>query len=143
MQTYAYGAVFEAGENGGIVVSFPDVPEAITQGEDDADARAMASEALGIALLTYLAQSRPLPKPRRRSGLVNVAVEPEVAAKIAVLEGFRESGLSKTELARRLGKDEKEIRRILDPDHPTKLGPLKAALAAVGRRMVIGFERAA
>ena len=30
MRTYVYGARFEPGDEGGIVVSFPDVPEAIT-----------------------------------------------------------------------------------------------------------------
>jgi hypothetical protein len=30
MRTFVYGARFESGDEGGIVVSFPDVPEAIT-----------------------------------------------------------------------------------------------------------------
>ena len=43
----------------GVVVTFPDVPEAITQGDDEADARAMATEALGLALLTYPQRGLP------------------------------------------------------------------------------------
>ena len=62
-----------------------------------------------------------------------------MAAKLAVLDAFRASGLSKPELSRRLGRDE-EVRRILDPMHPTKLPTLRAALAALGRRLVIGVE---
>ena len=46
------------------------------------------------------------------------------------------------ELAKRLGKDAKEIRRILDPDHATKIPALVAALAALGRRLVVGVEAA-
>jgi antitoxin HicB len=45
-------------------------------------------------------------------------------------------------LARRLRKDEKEIRRILDPRHPTKLPALIAALRALGKRLVVGIEEA-
>ena len=51
--------------------------------------------------------------------------------------------MTKAELARRLGKDEKEVRRILDPMHPTKLAAMTEALAALGRRLVVGVEDAA
>src|SRR5260370_1142709 len=119
MRTFVYHARFEPGEDHGIVVSFADVPEAITQGDDEADAYAQAEEALGLALLTYPARGLPLPraKARRGAGLVPVAVEPAIAAKLAVIEAVRAAGISKNEFARRIGKDEKEVdlggRRII------------------------------
>jgi antitoxin HicB len=141
MQSFVYGARFEPGAKGCIVVSFPDVPEAITQGRDSADARAQAEEALGLALLSYPQRGLPLPKPKSRGGgLVAIAVEPEIAAKLAVVEALREAGISKSELARRLGKDEKEVRRILDPLHSTKLATLAETLRALDRRLVVGVE---
>lgn len=144
MKTYAYPAIFEPGDEAGFVVSFPDVPEAITEGEDETDASAMAAEALALALLTYLQQGRPLPKARAKAaGLRMIAVEPDDAAKLAVIEAFNEAGITKSELARRLGKDEREVRRILDPTHATKLPALTAALAALGRRLVVGVEKIA
>lgn len=144
MKTYSYRALFEPGDEAGIVVSFPDLPEAITQGDNEADARAMAAEALGLALLTYSQQGRRLPKPAAKDRkLVAITVDPDIAAKLAVIDAFRNAGISKSELARRLGRDEKEVRRILDPMHPTKLPTLKAALAALGWRLVVGVEQAA
>jgi antitoxin HicB len=144
MKTFMFHAVFESGEKRGLVVSFPDVPEAITQGEDMADARAMAEEALGLALLTYPARGLPLPKAKTRGRTtVPVAVSPDVAAKLAVLEAFLDAAISKAELARRLGKDEKEVRRILDPRHATKLPALMQALRALGKRLVVAVEEAA
>jgi antitoxin HicB len=144
MRSYTYRAQVERGSRRGLVVSFPDVPEAITQGRDMADARAMAEEALGLALLSYPARGLPLPKPRASGKkLVSVAVAPDVAAKLAVLESFVAAGISKSELARRLGKDEKEVRRILDPKHATKLPALTAALRALGKRLVVGVAEAA
>jgi antitoxin HicB len=141
MRTFVYHARFEPGEDHGIVVSFADVPEAITQGENEADACAQAEEALGLALLTYPARGLPLPRSKTRgAGLVPVAVEPEVAAKLAVIEAVRIAGITKSEFARRIGKDEKEARRILDPRHPTKLTTLTAALRELGQRLVIGVE---
>jgi antitoxin HicB len=143
MRYFVYGAQFEPGDHCGIVVTFPDVPEAITEGDNDRDARAMAAEALGLALLTYPQRGLALPRPNRRKDLVPIAVEPDVAAKLAVLEAFRESGLSKSEFGRRLGRDEKEVRRILDPRHATRLRTLSDALGALGQRLVMGIEKAA
>ena len=120
-------------------VSFPDFPGAITAGKTLDEARAMAEEALGLVLLSYLVRGRPLPKPRAKGrNLVDIAVAPDVAAKLAVLECFAAAGISKSELARRIGKDEKEVRRILDPKHPTKLPALAAALRALGKRLMVG-----
>ncbi|HEX8665221.1 MAG TPA: type II toxin-antitoxin system HicB family antitoxin [Beijerinckiaceae bacterium] len=144
MKLYVYDARIEPGDEGARVVTFPDVPEAITEGDDRADALRMAADALGVALLTYARQGRALPGRRARGrGLVPVAVEPDVAAKLAVTEAFAEAGITKAELAARLGKDEREVRRILDPRHATKLPTLQAALAALGRRLVVGVEEAA
>jgi antitoxin HicB len=145
MKAYVYRARFEPGERrGNVVVTFPDVPEAVTQGRGAVDARVMAEEALGLVLLTYLERGLPLPRPRAKGRrLVEIAVAPDVAAKLAVLEAFKAAGMSKSELARRLGKDEKEVRRILDPRHPTKLPALSAALRALGKRLVVGVMEAA
>jgi antitoxin HicB len=116
-----------------VVVSFPDVPAAIRQGDDMTDARAQAEEALGLALLTYPERGLPMPKPRTKGkGLTMVAVAPDVAAKLTVLEAFTAAGIAENELGRRMGKDEKEIRRILDPQHPTKLPAMVEALRALG-----------
>jgi antitoxin HicB len=145
MRTFVYRARFEPGEKRGVtVVSFPDVPEAITEGRSKADAVTQAQEALGLALLTYPARELPLPKAKARGAdLVAIAVEAAVAAKLAFLDAFREAGMSKSEFGRRLGKDEKEVRRLLDPKHPTKLSTLTDALRVLGQRLIIGVENAA
>jgi antitoxin HicB len=143
MRTYTYPAVFEPGDEAGIVITFPDVPEAISQGDDEADARFMGSEALGMALLAILGMKRPLPAASKpETGQILLSVDADIAVKLAVLEAFQDAGISQTELAKRLGKDEREIRRILDPDHATKMPALVAALSALGRRLVIGVEAA-
>jgi antitoxin HicB len=144
MRSFVFSAVMEPGDKRSVVVSFPDVPEAITEGRDDTEARLMAEEALGLALLTYPARGLPLPKAKVRGrGMVPIAVAPDVAAKLAVLEAFGDARITKVELARRLGKDEKEVRRILDPRHATKLAALTETLRALGRRLVVGVEKAA
>jgi antitoxin HicB len=144
MRTFVYAARFEQGDERGLVVSFPDVPEAITQGDSGADAMKQAQEALGLALLTYPRRGLPVPDAKAKGRrLIPIAVAPEVAAKIAVLEAFQRSGISKSELGRRIGKDEKEVRRILDPRHNTKLATLTEALRELGQQLVIGVQTAA
>jgi antitoxin HicB len=142
MKPFVYFACFEPGEERGIVVTFPDVPEVITEGDDEADAYAQAEEALGLALLNYPERDLALPKPKTRNReLVPIAVDPGIAAKLAVIEAVREAGISKSEFARRISKDEKEARRILDPRYSTKLPTLTAALRKLGQRLVVGVER--
>lgn len=82
MTTFAYPALFEPGDNPGVVVvTFPDVPEAIIEGDGIDDARRMAADGLGVALLGYMRAGRPLPGPRRAAkGQEMISVEPEVAA---------------------------------------------------------------
>ena len=138
MRTYTYRALLEPGDTAGVVVvTFPDVPEAITEGRGDADALREAEDALATALLTYPLRGLPLPLPEAKDG-PEVTVPAEAAAKLAVLEAFAQSKLSKSELARRLGLRETEARRILDPMHATKLPRLQQALAVFGKRLVVG-----
>ena len=47
---------------------------------------------------------------------------------------MREQGVSKSELARRLGVNEKDARRMLDPRHTTKVPALQHALHILGKR---------
>lgn len=140
---YVYPALFQPEPDGGFLVTFPDVPEAITQGDDFPEAMASASDALGLALRGYLVDGRSLPTPSEHDGCIDVPVEMANALKIAVVEAFRAAGISKSEFARRLGKGETEARRILDPDHPTKLATLEAALRLLGKQVFVTVKDAA
>lgn len=141
---YVFMAKFDKDADGGFLVSFPDVPEAITQGDDWADAFGSAIDALGVALRGRLADGKAIPSPQARAkGLVPVPVEAETALKVAVIEAFETSGLSKAELARRMGKPANEPYRILDPNHATKLAALQDALVALGKQVVVSVRDAA
>ena len=66
-----------------------------------------------------------------------------MAAKASLYLTMREQGVSRSELARRLAIDEKEVRRMLDPLHATKLPRIEQALAALGCRLVVSLESVA
>ncbi len=139
MQNFVYRARVEPEPEGGFTVTFPDVPEAFGAGDDREEALASAREALAEALLIYVERNQDLPEPSAEErGLVPLAPAAQVAAKLAVWQAWRASGISKSELARRLGLREGEARRILDPDYGTSLPRLEAALQVLGRHFVLG-----
>ena len=131
-----YRATLTTDPDGGFIATFADVPDAITHGETRENALANAAEALGLALRGYLADGEALPEPKSREGIM-VAVEPSDAVKIAVIDRFQRSDISKSELARRIGRTEGEARRILDPDYPSKIGTMQEALKAMGQTIVV------
>jgi antitoxin HicB len=141
-----YLAKFTPDKDGGILVTFPDIPEAITGGETEQEALANAEQALELAILTYAKEGRPLREARRHpdsGGSYRVVfVTAAIFAKLALIEAFRESGMTKVAFARKLGKAETEVRRMLDPYHQTKLATIEAGLRALGKRLVVDVEAA-
>jgi len=84
----------------------------------------------------------PAPSKLKR-GQHPVSVPLYLAPKLALYLAMRKSGTRNTELAKRLGVSETVIRRMLDPKHDTKPERIQAALAALGKRIVVRFEDAA
>ncbi|HWJ86508.1 MAG TPA: type II toxin-antitoxin system HicB family antitoxin [Pelagibacterium sp.] len=136
-----YFATFES-NGGGFVVTFPDVPEAITEGDDRDEARANAQDALEVALLTYVLDGLEFPKSVATVG-EPISISARVAVKIAFIEAFRDSGITRVDLAQRLGKGENEVRRMLDPYHHTKLSSMENGLRLLGKQLVISVQDAA
>jgi antitoxin HicB len=71
-----------------------------------------------------------------------VAVPAYIAAKAALYMALGEAKISNSALARRLGCDEKEVRRMLDPRHATRIARLDAALVALGKLLVVSVQAA-
>jgi antitoxin HicB len=136
MRQFTYAARLTLDKDGGFVVRFRDLPEAITQGETIEEALAEGADCLEEAIAARIDDGREIPVPSAaKRGERVVSVPPSMALKAAVYLAVREAGISNSELARRMRLDEKEARRILDPHHPTKLPRIEAALAALGRHV--------
>jgi len=136
---YAYSVVLTPDEeDGGFVVTCPDLPEAVTQGEDRADALEQAADAIEEAVAGRLRRGDEIPAPSLPCGHAGVvALRSVMAAKAALTLAMREANLSQTALAARLGCDEKEVRRLLDPRHPSKMPRLERALRTLGKGLVV------
>lgn len=119
------------------IVRFIDIPEAITEGRTTEEALTNAEDCLDVALLWMAEDGRPFPTPSP-GGDARVSPTAPIAAKLALMIAWRDSGLSKSAFARRLGKSESEVRnRILNPKHKTALATLDAAARALGKRLTI------
>jgi antitoxin HicB len=131
-------------EPDGITITCPDVPEMVTGGWGDRAANLdAAADALATALSFYADDGRPLPQPRPADGRPVVAVPPLAAAKLALHEAMLQAGVSNVELARRLGMDEKAIRRLRDPLHRSHIDSVDTALRALGRQLEVSVRDAA
>lgn len=139
---FLYPARFSR-RTGAVLVRFLDLPEAITEGEDEADARAQAADCLEEAIAGRIRRGDAIPPPSRPQKNQHVIPVPApTAAKAALYIALREAKISKVELASRLRCDEKEVRRLLDPRHPSKLPRIQEALAQLGKRLVVQMQAA-
>jgi antitoxin HicB len=130
-------------EDDGFVVTFIDLPEAITQGDTIEEALDQAADCLEEAIANRIAMNLPIPIPSpSRSGAHSVPLTAQMAAKAALYNAIGEEQITKSELARRLGCDEKAVRRLLDPHDPSKLPRIETALSALGRQLIVGVQEA-
>jgi antitoxin HicB len=141
IRNYSFAVRLADDPDGGVLATFPDVPEAIAHGRSRGDAIAQARLALAVALFGYLKDDGALPAAAATAG-EHIAPPAIDILKIAVVEAWLGSGISKSEFARLLGVDEKEARRILDPDAATKADRLEEALGVLGRKLHIAVEAA-
>jgi antitoxin HicB len=113
VRTFVYPATFERGDKAGIlVITFRDLPEAITQGNGEKDALGQAADCLEEAIAGRIADGREIPRAARASrGERMIPVPAAMAAKAALYLAIREAGITNVQLARKLGCDEKEVRR--------------------------------
>ena len=139
-----YPAVFDAAEEGGFVVRFPDFGWGVTQGDTEEEARAMAADAIRTMIRELIRQGEEIPRPSRPRGrkyrMIRLAALD--AAKAELYMAFLGSGIRKTELARRLGIPKTTIDRLFDLDRHTRLDQIEAAFAALGKRLSIEISDA-
>jgi antitoxin HicB len=137
-----YAVTLARDDNGTLLVTVPDLPEAVTFGEDREDALARAVDAIETALMGAMAAREDIPGPKL-SGADSVALPALTAAKVALYQAMRSEGVGKAALAKRLDVALPQIDRLLDLRHSSRLGAIERAFAALGREMEIVVKAAA
>ena len=135
---YSYPVSLELQDDGSVFITFPDVPEALTEADNMAEALSEALDCLIAALGCYVDDRRRLPKPsRKRKGQRMVTLPPLMSAKLALHRLMLERKVTRVALGKRLGVTEGAIRRLLDLDHRSHIGQVNAALSALGKEIVL------
>ncbi|WP_216319590.1 type II toxin-antitoxin system HicB family antitoxin [Sphingomonas quercus] len=134
---FEYPVEIARDDDGSYLVTFPDVPEAVTFGETEADALARAVDALETALMGYMADWRPLPPASAANGRPTVMPDLLSTLKLAVYAAMRERDWRKADLARAMALNPRQIDRLLDLRHASTVAQLDQALRLCGRRVVM------
>lgn len=120
----------------GFMITFPDIPEAITCGASYEEALDMAADALATAMDFYFEDKRPVPEPSRlKRGQVLIDLPPSIGAKVLLLNEMLAQGTRNADLARLMNVRPQEINRLTDLKHPTKIDTIAVALKALGKRL--------
>ena len=144
MLAFAYPARFTVGDDERTLVEFVDLPRVATDGRDDREALEEAVDALGSDLSIRMSRREEIPAPSSaKRGQRLVPVPLWLAPKLALYLAMRDQRVNNSELARRLGVDERVIRRLLNPEHVSKPDRIQAALTALGKQLTVEVRDAA
>ena len=127
-------------DTGGYVVTFVDIPEALTQGDTLEEALEMAADALATAMEFYFEDKRAVPaasKPAK--GQPTVSLPASIWAKVLLLNEVVGQNLRPIDVAKKMGTRPQQVNRILDLKHPTKIDTLAAAFKAVGKELTLSI----
>lgn len=123
-------------DEGTVMVTFADVPEAITFGMDEDEALLQAVDALESALTFYVEDRKLLPIPSKpKKGQKTVRPSALECGKLGVYQAMTEQGIKKAELARRLGWHMPQVDRLFDLRHASKLDQIEAAANVLGKHV--------
>ena len=138
-----YPVTLKRDTNDTILVSFPDVPEAHTFGDDKEEALLRAVDALETALSMYVDGRRDIPRPSSSKRGKFVTLPALTEAKLALYAAMRTAGVGKAEMARRLSWHLPQVDRLLDLMHASRLDQIEAAFRALGMQLSIEVHEAA
>ncbi|MCI5218218.1 MAG: type II toxin-antitoxin system HicB family antitoxin [Candidatus Electrothrix sp. LOE2] len=127
-------------EDGLFFVSFPDIEEAVTQGDTLEEALFNASEVLTLTLEYRLDEGLDLPEPSPITGENIYLIPPDVKVQAALLIRNSRKGKSLADLARILETSWPSVKRLENPHNSPTLKMIDKAAAALGKRLVLSFE---
>jgi antitoxin HicB len=141
---YFYPVLFTP-EGNGFVVTVPDVPEVITEGDSIEEAIEYAIDAIELILGEYMRRRANIPVPSKRRGRhIRIVELPLLTqAKLSLYSAMQASGIRKADLARRLGVSKPQIERLLDLSHGSRLEQIEQAFRALNKRLELSVQDAA
>jgi antitoxin HicB len=137
-----YRIKLEADDNGTLLVTCPALPEVTTFGDNEADATQHAVGAIEEAIAARMSNGEDVPEGHQR-GPHLVRLPALTVLKVELYRQLRDAGITRAELARRLGWKRESVDRLFRLDHASRLEQIEAAFAALGRSVSVSVHAAA
>jgi antitoxin HicB len=133
-------------DNGTLLVTCPAFPEVTTFVPKGGGAHALA--AIEEAIAARIADGDPIPRPatdaeRKRHKGMSVALPLLTSLKAQLYMAMREAGVTRAELARRLGWHREQVDRLFRLDHASRVDQIEAAFAKLGRNVDVRVREVA
>ena len=141
MARYQYPMTVESNGEGGFIACFRDVPEAVTESWGMDELKEDALDALITAIDFYIEDGRKFPAPSElQTGDMAVDLPAPVVARVLLLKTMDKAHIRPADLARKMHITPKEVTRITDIKHSTKIHTLHTDFKALGKELVLDIR---
>lgn len=125
-----------------ILVTSPDIPEVVTYGEDEEDAKLRAVDAIETILDYFMREQMDIPAPAAKAtkGTVLVQLPTQVALKVELYRTMRARGMTKARLSRELGVARPQVDRMLNLKNASRLDLFDVAFDKMGASVDVKVE---
>jgi antitoxin HicB len=137
-----YRIKLEPDDNSTLLVTCPALPEVTTFGDNESDAIEHATGAIEEAIAARIADGDDVPAGQQRGPRL-VRLPALTVLKVQLYRQLREAGITRAQLARRLGWKRESVDRLFRLDHASRLEQLEAAFAALGQSVSVSVHAAA
>ena len=127
-------------ETGRFFVRFPDLDEAVTEGETSEEALFNAQEVLTLTLESRLIEGIDIPDPQDISGSDIHFIAPAARVQAALLIHRARGNRSMADLARALETSWPSVKRLENPRHSPTIKILEKAANTLGKKLILSFE---
>ena len=135
---FSYNAEINHDADGRFVVTLTNLPYGVTDGESLEEALFEAIDCADEVIAGIIERGDSLPKyVPAKDGQYPIELSAHMAIKAALYSAMQDDGVTKVAMAKMIERNEKEVRRMLDPHHNTKLKSLEFALHKIGRRLKV------
>ena len=143
---FGYPIKLTPDDNDTFLVTCPALPEVTTFGKTEEEIQHAAAGAIEEAIAARISYGEALPPPvppgkARRTRFVKLPALTALKAQLYIV--LRESGITRAELARRLGWHREQVDRLFRLDHASRLDRLEAAFKALQRELDVRLLDAA
>jgi antitoxin HicB len=135
--------------NGTFLVTSPAFPEVTTFGASERDALDNARAAIEEAIAARISDGDPLPSPsagtsrKQRKRLLLAKLPLLISLKAQLYMTMREAGVTRAELARRLGWHREQVDRLFRLDHASRVDQIEAAFEKLHRGIDVQVRKVA